>query len=288
MLDFDNWLKNNINEKLITFGGRAYPKFGNVVILAGGTGSGKDFQLEELLGIEGRIFDVDHLKTLALSTPKILKEITERMDLTPEEIDLKNPEHVKMIHDIISTVMRLPEKRDVALAKSLPIIDDILLKKHDKKPNLIFNVTLKNLNKLWDIGMYTKKMGYESHNIHIVWIINDIELAKIQNLERERVVPTEILINTHEGVSTTMADILNMGNNIKKFMDGDIWFSFNKRGVNTNLQTSKFGGQWLKDADYFRVKSAGKHQISISELDPKVKNMISSYVPKAVSDRWKQ
>jgi len=28
-------------EKLITFGGKAYPKFGNVVILAGGGGSGK-------------------------------------------------------------------------------------------------------------------------------------------------------------------------------------------------------------------------------------------------------
>ena len=30
-------------EKLITFGGKAYPKFGNVVIMAGGAGSGKGF-----------------------------------------------------------------------------------------------------------------------------------------------------------------------------------------------------------------------------------------------------
>ena len=32
-----------MNEKLITFGGKAYPKFGQVVILAGGAGSGKGF-----------------------------------------------------------------------------------------------------------------------------------------------------------------------------------------------------------------------------------------------------
>ena len=36
----------SLQEKLITFGKKAYPKFGNVVILAGGAGSGKGFQLE--------------------------------------------------------------------------------------------------------------------------------------------------------------------------------------------------------------------------------------------------
>lgn len=30
-----------LQEALITFGGKAYPKFGNIVILAGGAGSGK-------------------------------------------------------------------------------------------------------------------------------------------------------------------------------------------------------------------------------------------------------
>ena len=33
-------INNELNEKLITFGGKAYPKFGNVVLLAGGAGSG--------------------------------------------------------------------------------------------------------------------------------------------------------------------------------------------------------------------------------------------------------
>ena len=32
-----------LQEALITFGGKPYPKFGNIVILAGGAGSGKGF-----------------------------------------------------------------------------------------------------------------------------------------------------------------------------------------------------------------------------------------------------
>ena len=37
-------------EKLITFGGKAYPKFGNIVIMAGGAGSGKGFVKDKLVG----------------------------------------------------------------------------------------------------------------------------------------------------------------------------------------------------------------------------------------------
>jgi hypothetical protein len=54
-----------ISEALITFGKSAYPKFGNIVILAGGAGSGKGFQKNNLLGIEGTNIDVDAIKELA-------------------------------------------------------------------------------------------------------------------------------------------------------------------------------------------------------------------------------
>ena len=41
-------------EKLITFGGSAYPKFGNIVIMAGGAGSGKDLSLVNWLELKVR------------------------------------------------------------------------------------------------------------------------------------------------------------------------------------------------------------------------------------------
>ena len=49
---------DELMEALITFGGKAYPKFGNVVIMAGGAGSGKGFVKDNLVGIEGFTFDV--------------------------------------------------------------------------------------------------------------------------------------------------------------------------------------------------------------------------------------
>ena len=63
----------DLMEKLITFGGKAYPKFGNIVIMAGGAGSGKGFVLNKLVGVEGKVFDVDELKRLASKTPAISK-----------------------------------------------------------------------------------------------------------------------------------------------------------------------------------------------------------------------
>lgn len=62
-------------EKLITFGGKAYPNFGNVVIMAGGTGSGKGFVLSNLVGLEGKVMDVDALKTATSKSKLIQKRV---------------------------------------------------------------------------------------------------------------------------------------------------------------------------------------------------------------------
>jgi ABC-type uncharacterized transport system YnjBCD ATPase subunit len=66
-------------EKLITFGGKAYPKYGNIVVMAGGAGSGKGFILSNLVGVEGKVFDVDELKTLASKTPAIKKRVADEL-----------------------------------------------------------------------------------------------------------------------------------------------------------------------------------------------------------------
>jgi hypothetical protein len=94
----------SLQEKLITFGKKAYPKFGNVVILAGGAGSGKGFQLEKLLGIEGKVFDVDHLKQLAIKSEMFAKRIKDETGQDIKNYDLKNPDNVSKLHDVLSSV----------------------------------------------------------------------------------------------------------------------------------------------------------------------------------------
>ena len=266
-------------EKLITFGGQAYPKFGNIVIMAGGAGSGKGFIKDKLVGIEGRVFDVDELKTLASKTPIIQKRVKAEFGVELDKLaaNLKDPENVAKLHEIIGDALDLPDRRMQAFYKSILVGSD------ERKPNIIFDVTLKDLRKLQNITRQVGSIGYQKENIHIVWVVNDIEVAKAQNLKRARTVPTEILVNTHRGASNTMQDILNLGKGLSKYMNGDIVFAFNKVGVDSDVVKSGSGGMYVKDANYFYAKRKGKAPIPVKDLDTDLKRKIKSYVPKDVN-----
>jgi hypothetical protein len=94
---------DELMEALITFGGQAYPKFGNVVIMAGGAGSGKGFVKDKLVGIEGKVFDVDELKTLAAKTPIIRRRAKAEFGVDLEKLakNLKIDKNVAKLHEII-------------------------------------------------------------------------------------------------------------------------------------------------------------------------------------------
>ncbi len=265
-------------EKLITFGGKAYPKFGNIVVMAGGAGSGKGFVLSKLVGVEGKVFDVDELKRLASKTPAIQRRVKKDLGVDIEALgkDLKNPENVSKLHDIIANFLGADKGKERMFYRS------VLTSPADRKPNIIFDMTFKELSKLEKVANDASKLGYDKKNIHIVWVVNDIEVAKAQNAKRARRVPSEILINTHRGAANTMGDIINMGNKLKKYMDGDIVFAFNKVGVDANLDSSGKGGSYVKDANYFYVKKQGKAPTSIDKLDNDIRRKIKGYVPKNV------
>ena len=266
-----------LDEKLITFAKKAYPKSGNVLILAGGAGSGKGFVLSNLIGLEGKKFDVDDLKSLALRAPKLRKRIKKELDVDLAKMNLTKGADVAKVHEIVSQELNLPNKRMAAF------FSDVIFKQPQDKPNVIFDVTLKDLFKLDNITRMAAGAGYNKKNTHIVWVINDIEVAKVQNLDpkRGRVVPVEILINTHRGASQTMLDVVKMGRGLKKYMDGDIVFAFNKINVDSSIEKSKKGGAYVKDADYFYAKRAGKQPLSLSDMGDEVLKKIRGYVPNA-------
>lgn len=265
-------------EKLITFGGQAYPKYGHIVLMAGGAGSGKGFVLGNLVGVEGKVFDVDELKTLASKTPAIKKRVAQELGVDLEDLasNLKNPENVGKLHDIMGDYLKIDKRKEQAFYRG------VLAAPADRKPNIIFDMTLKSLDKLEKIARDAAMLGYEKKNIHIVWVVNDIEVAQQQNKARARTVPSEILVNTHRGAANTMGDIINMGNRLKKYIDGDIVFAFNKVGVDANLVKSGKGGSYVKDANYFYVKRAGKAPTPVDKLDKEIRMKIKAYVPKNV------
>lgn len=272
MIPFSEFFEN-INEALITFGGKAYPRFNQAIILAGGAGSGKGFVLSNLIGLEGKTLDVDALKALAIRSDKFAKKVKEETGHDLSKFDLRKPENVGKLHDVIASVYNLPDKKQGTLMKS------ILASTPDRKPNLIFDTTLKDLGKLESITRNLIEVGYDKKNIHIVWVVNALEVAIEQNKNRNRVVPEEILLSTHEGASLTMHKVLNMGDRLQKYMDGTIVFAFNRVKVDSELDKSDKGGQYIKTANYVRVKDVGRKQLKPKELSDEVQKKIKQYTP---------
>lgn len=114
MISFKQFMSEayeELAEALITFAGQAYPKFGNVVILAGGAGSGKGFVKDKLVGIEGFNFDVDALKSLVMRTPSLVDKIKDAFGVDPTQLNLRNPSDVAKLHEIIGDELKLDDKR---------------------------------------------------------------------------------------------------------------------------------------------------------------------------------
>lgn len=127
-----------LEEDLVTFGGKAYPKYGQFVILAGGSGSGKGFIIKSLLGIDAKVIDPDYLKELVLKSHglvnKKLKQITGK-----QTFDLKKPEDVRDVHVAIDGNLNLNNKRTNILSTQQ--------RKQATLPNLIFDTTLRDFSK---------------------------------------------------------------------------------------------------------------------------------------------
>jgi hypothetical protein len=243
MKEFNQFIceMNILQEKLITFGKKAYPKFGNVVILAGGAGSGKGFTAEHLMGIEGRTFDVDAVKKLVQASVLVAKAIKAEFGVDVKTLSLKNPDNVSKLHALLKSTRFLDgnQKAFFSNLENIPLLADKgaggTKGAEGRKPNMIFDVTLKDIDKLKTISKSVMDLGYAKENIHIVWVLNDIEMAKTQNQKRDRVVPADILLDTHIGANQTFKDLISRSSNLRSYMDGDVWISFNKFKVDSTL-----------------------------------------------------
>lgn len=235
--------------------------------------SGKGASLDYLIDINGKTLDVDALKVAALKMPKIKEELRSRFGSSVDDPDfLRNPENVSKLHLFLNDEKMIPDKREAALFAS------ILTAPADRKPNLIFDITLKDLNKIVNWGDRFKMLGYDKKKIHIVWVLNSFEVAKTQNLNRSRVVSDGILFATHAGASLSMEAILSGAFNLRDLADGYVFINFNQAKVDNKLVKSAAGGAYMETANYIKVKEPGK-PINKEAITKDVIAKIKSYVP---------
>ena len=213
-----------LDEKLITFSNRA--PYGQVVFMAGGAGSGKGFAIKNFIDSASfKTRDVDEMKKQVGKLEKLGKisidswykkfsgnlgpnerEHVEKWvldkGLTISDVasDLKNPNNVASLHYIVDA-MGVKDKWliNMLAGKSNP----------ETLPNLIFDITAKNIKSIVKVIAPLLARGYKSQNIHLVWVITNYHIAVEQNRTRARVVPDDILLLTHEGAAKTIWSIVS-------------------------------------------------------------------------------
>lgn len=198
--------------KRITFNNDTYPKFGWCVIMAGGSGVGKNHAIQHKLLIDAKEIDVDRMQELFIkshngeigqyskdSNGKVVKDERNRTIMTDRhKFDPKNGDDVSLAHDIMS---------DNGFKKK---VFKALIGSHynpDRLPNIIFNITAKDPHK--DINkkilQYIKMLGY---NISLVWCIADRSVAILRNISRGRSVSDKTFHDIHNKVNTNLPSYL--------------------------------------------------------------------------------
>jgi hypothetical protein len=255
----DTIKEEQLDEKLITFSNRA--PYGQVVFMAGGAGSGKGFAIQNFIDSAGfKVRDVDEMKKSVGELDKLGKFSIDAWykkyskNLKPEERehveefvlgkglsisdvagDLKNPNNVAALHYIVD-----------AMGLKDSWLVNMLSGKTNKEtlPNLLFDITAKKVSSISDVIKPLVNVGYDPNNIHLIWVLTDYHLAVKQNKSRERVVPDDILLNTHEGAAKTIWSILTSG--LPSGLNGRIDVILNNRENTVTYKDSK--GNEMKGA----------------------------------------
>lgn len=265
--------------KAITFGNKNYPSYGNAVMVGGGGGSGKGYQITQLFGIEGKRIDVDKLKDFALENKLVQERIKEKYGVDISGWTLDNPKQVSKLHEYLKGINL--NDRYIKMVK-----ESAFLSHSDRKPNLIFDKTLSSFSDFANLAISLQQIGYEKKNIHLVWVLNDYKMALTQNRNRKRKVDESILLSAHEETAANMKRIISFGDKIKQYMDGDFWISFNQAKVDVEIEKSDFGGFYVKDAVYLKIKETGGSMMPYEKISLIFKQKIKSYIPESVRYLW--
>ena len=289
-------------EKLILYNGGK--KYGQIVFLAGGAGSGKGFARQRFISAESyKVRDVDELK-LAFQQLSVLDKFTtkefvekygnnlsdkdrqlvqtEMLDkgITISKLKLNNPMHVYLLHMIV--------KATGAKEKTL---DSILQgAKENKLPNLLFDVTFKDLDEFNRVIPDLIRVGYEPRNIHLTWVLTNYEIAVKNNKMRARTVPEDILLQTHTGAARTVYSLIKDGT--PKEIDGRVDVILNNPENTVLFVDPKTGKPYrtargdmvVKSFTYLNLKDPGKPAKKEIDVKKQLLTWIRDNTPKDALD----
>ena len=273
-----------LEEKLIMLNnGR---KDGQIVFLAGGAGSGKGFAAQNFMQKElFKVRDVDEWK-------KTFKKLADLQGKYPEikGLSLDKPDDVFKLHMFIKKLNLKNKTLDLMLSQ---------LKDRKKLPNIMFDITAKDTKDVSQFLPRLLKAGYNPANIHLVWVLTDYKIAIKQNASRERVVPSDIMLQTHEGASSTVYNYVT-GQGKRMQINGEIHVILNnkkntvffeptgadrtsnmKKKDEKGKRVDKTNSAVVKDFTYLTLKKRGKPMTKEDKVMKQLYHWVVDNIPKS-------
>jgi len=278
MFSFNNFL----TEKQIILGKGA--RYGQIVFLAGGAGSGKGFAINHFIeGSKFKVRDVDEWKKAFLKIAALKNKYPKL-----RRLDLRNPDDVYKLHMFVKEKGIKDKSLDLMLTQA----------KIGRLPNIIFDVTMKDKSDITDVLPQLLAVGYNPRDIHIVWVLTNYHIAVHQNKDpkRGRVVPDSIMLKTHEGAAKTMWSFIKGGT--PATLDGSVHvilggakhtvFWKDKDGNPLDgKRKGKYGTDQvvIKDFKYITVKQPGRNMGKETALQGQVLKWIKDNMPQRLRDK---
>ena len=284
-----------LEEQLLKFNGKTNQPFGQIVIMAGGSGSGKSTIMQQMVGFQGKIFDTDAIKKIIKKSESLqellIKTYGDKLNFDVKNINLGDPKTVEALHLFVKSI-QLDKRPQNAFYNEKKTLDGIRL------PNLFIDTTLDNPNKIMPEINQALAVGYLPENIHIVWVLNSLENMLINNSFRDRKVPNEIVTQKATDVAKSIKSILS-NSEFQSKINGDWYVVFNEAKQlgfeqdpeNENKQRPVFKLNILNPAkgyrkivaDYALLKKSGQKP-NFTELAQDIKDRILKLIPKGSWD----
>jgi len=196
-----------IEESYISPGGGS--KYGNVIFLAGGAGSGKSTAIRKFVDLSNyKIINPDDFKERAVRGAK--KGIMSFRQF--RSLDPNSPEGSSEIHKKFFD-------KGSGLRRAASVLDD---PSRSELPNYLFDRTFSHAKEFKRMATRMLRLGYKPQNMHIVFVDTPVERAIMQNRMRTRTLPDEVIRASNEGARANVRDFL-----YKRLrgaaIDGDVW-----------------------------------------------------------------
>jgi len=301
-LDLKDYKATQLVEKQILYNNGA--RYGQIVFLAGGAGSGKGFAVQHFMqGSEFKIRDVDELKIAfqkldalgKFTTQDLLDKYGDKIsqadkDLIKKELidknlkmgqlDLKTPTHVYILHVLVRATDVKNKTLELMLAGA----------EKGQLPNLIFDSTFKEVEDMTSVLPKLFAAGYEPKNIHVSWVLTNYQIAIKNNKSRARVVPEDILLATHAGAAQTVYNLVTTA--MPPSVQGGVYVILNNPentifivDPKTNkAYKDKKGNPVIKDFKYITLKEPGKPAKTELDVKKQLLTWIRDNVPPGAVD----